>query len=104
MGRIGFVQPTEPTAEMIFWAVGRLSLLSKNEVGLPLVVARFEYDARGDLPGIDPDYTKALEDPRIPSVRAKARERALRELRLEPGWRIIGRVLGRLKLEGVENG
>jgi transcriptional regulator with XRE-family HTH domain len=102
MGRIGCVPPNEPSAEMIFWAVGRLALIPKD-VGLPLVVGRFEYDARNDLSGIDPDYTKALKDPRMPSVRAVARELALRELRLEPGWCILGRVLGRLKLKGIEN-
>ena len=35
MGRIGFVQPTEPNAEMIFWAVGRLSLWAQNRWDSP---------------------------------------------------------------------
>jgi len=44
------------------------------------------------------------QDPAVMAARKELAERAQRELNLRPGWRILGRVRGRLKLEGYENG
>ena len=43
------------------------------------------------------------QNPLVIAARKGAAERARSELRLDSGWSILGRVLGRLKLEGAQN-
>ena len=103
MGRIGFVQPFELTAGMAFWASANLHLLTGKSAVETIPVGRFTYSAQNELAGIDPNTVDSQLNPRVESVRKKAWERAVKELKLEAGWSILGRVLGRLKLADVEN-
>ncbi len=43
------------------------------------------------------------QSPSLDAARDEARSRAASELRLSPGWRILGRVIGRLSMGGVQN-
>jgi transcriptional regulator with XRE-family HTH domain len=104
MGRIRLSLSTQPSARMTFLATVRLTLLHGRNAPSPLTLARFEYDSSDDLAGIDRNLDNLLNDPRIVPAWRKANERALKEAKLGPDWRILGLVLGRLKLEGVKNG
>lgn len=54
----------------------------------------------GDIGKYDPDHPQSEA---VMATRKQVQERALREIKLDRGWRILGRVRGRLKLKGAEN-
>jgi hypothetical protein len=89
---------------MTFQGMVRLVLVYGRNAPSPLLMARFEYACPDDIKGIDPNLDEAYADLRVISAWHKAKERALKEVRLDRDWQILGRVLGRLKLEGMKNG
>jgi hypothetical protein len=103
MGRIGLVPPFELTADMTLWVFARFHSLTERQAAPSITVGSFRYSAQNELAGIDPNRIDSNFDPRVVSTRAKVRDLALKELKLDAGWSILGRVLGRLKLAGVEN-
>jgi hypothetical protein len=108
MGRIKLLLLNTPTARMTFSGMVRLTLVFGQSAPSPLRLAYFEYpfpaDLAADLAGIDLDLDELAHDPRVSTACGEARQRARSEVRLDPDWHILGRVLGRLKVEGAKNG
>jgi DNA-binding XRE family transcriptional regulator len=86
-----------------FVAQGRLFLLSDLMAQRSPWLGYWASPSLGDLDDAIANDPNPDEHPLVIAARNEARDRALSELRLDPGWRILGRVLGRLKLEGVQN-
>jgi len=103
MGRLRFVFYVQPTAEWKFHA----SIVLTSLVGVPpyrkRVIGGSEYSAQNELAGLDPFDPEIAAHPRVVSARNKARELALTQIELAPGWSLLGRVLGRFHLEGQRN-
>ena len=103
VGRLALVSTPHRRPISRYIAQARLFLLTDLMAERSPWFGYWEYPALSGLDDAimnDPNFD---QNPVVIAARKEAKERARSELRLSLGWRILGRVLGRLKLEGVEN-
>lgn len=103
MGRVRASFDFQATPDWKFRGGAFLSLLDSPERNRQQAIGLFEYSALRDLEGLDPFDPNIAADPRVHSAQMEARKMLFEKTELMAGWSIMGRMLGRLKLEGVQN-
>ena len=104
LGRLALRDATAPTVRIKgLTGQARLYLLTSLLAAPSIWLGGWVHPSLIDLLDATREDPEPEQNPLVIAAQKESRDLVRNELRLAPGWRILGRVVGRLHLEGMQN-